>query len=220
MASTSTIKKFIYILDIICLLLAAVIIGFGVYILCTNNPNDVGSMGAYAYIGVGVTTFVVFIFLNFGAIRQNVGCTVTFIVLMVLAILAQAVVIFFMVAGRDSVASNLSNALDTAWEEELKKEGAMSIYEEWFNCCGRASPQDYIVNERMPPPTCFIDHDPNIPQNLIETGCRIKFEDYWINLLNIFNILACILIGLELIVSFIACCLCNSIRNDRRRSYY
>lgn len=34
-------------------------------------------MGAYAYIAIGVATFVVFIFLNVGAIRESVCCTVT-----------------------------------------------------------------------------------------------------------------------------------------------
>lgn len=66
-----------------------------------------------------------------------------------------------------------------------------------FDCCGRASPQDYIVAGRLPPPTCFVGHDASLAENLIESGCRIKFEDYWLELLGIFNILACVLIGLE-----------------------
>ncbi|XP_061400873.1 protein late bloomer [Musca vetustissima] len=201
-------------------LLASVLIGFGAYVICTNDTNDIGTMGAYGYIAIGVATFVVFIFLNVGAIRNNVCCTVTFIILMVLVILAQAVVAFFMLAGKESVASNLANSLDATWERELKEEGAMSIYENWFECCGRASPQDYIVAGRMPPETCFVGHDKSMAENLIESGCRIKFEDYWLELLGIFNILACVLIGLELILSFIACCLCVSIRNERRRTYY
>ncbi|XP_058976350.1 protein late bloomer-like [Musca domestica] len=220
MASKSAVKRFIYIFDILCILLASVLIGFGAYVICTNETNEIGTMGAYGYIAIGVATFVVFIFLNVGAMRDNVCCTVTFIVLMVLIIFAQGVVAFFMIAGRESVASNLANELDATWEKELKNHGAMSIYENWFDCCGRASPQDYIVAGRLPPPTCFVGHDISLPENLIESGCRIKFEDYWLELLGIFNILACVLIGLELILSFIACCLCVSIRNERRRSYY
>ncbi|XP_013098697.2 23 kDa integral membrane protein [Stomoxys calcitrans] len=220
MVSTPAIKKCIYFFDIICLLLAAVLIGFGTYILCTNNTNDVASMGAYGYIAIGVATFVVFIFLNFGAIRENVGCTVTFMVLMVIVILAQSVIVIFMIVGRNSVASNISNTLDATWEEELKNEGAMSIYEEWLVCCGRASPQDYIVSGRLPPSTCFTNGNQNAAEDLIETGCRIKFEDYWRHLLNIFNILGCVLIGLEVLVSVFALRFCISMGNDRRRSYY
>ncbi|XP_073844271.1 tetraspanin 42Ef [Musca autumnalis] len=220
MASKSGIKRFIYLFDIICILLASVLIGFGAYVICNNETNEVGTMGAYGYIAIGVATFVVFIFLNVGAMRDNVCCTVTFVVLMVLVILGQAVVAFFMIAGRESIGSNLANSLDATWDEELKSAGAMSIYENWFNCCGRASPQDYVVAGRLPPSTCFKDHDSTLPENLIESGCRIKFEDYWLELLQVFNILSCVLIGLELILSFIACCLCVSIRNERRRTYY
>lgn len=50
---------------------------------------------------------------------------------MVLIIFAQGVVAFFMIAGRESVASNLANELDATWEKELKNHGAMSIYENW-----------------------------------------------------------------------------------------
>lgn len=220
MTSTSSIKKIIYIFDILCTLLAAVLIGFGIYVLWTYDTNELASTAAYAYIGVGVATFVVFIFLNIGAIRENLCCTITFIVLMIVVILAQIAVAFMLMKGEGEVASNLSNSLDTTWEEEIKSPGAMSIYEDWLDCCGRASPQDYIVNDRLPPQTCFTENNSTIPENLIETGCRVKFENYWLDLLRAFNIIAWILIALEILLSFISCCLCNSIRNDRRRTYY
>lgn len=49
----------------------------------------------------------------------------------------------------------------------------------------------------MPPDTCFQNNDSSVPENLIETGCRIKFEQYWLTLLRAFNIVAWILIALE-----------------------
>ncbi|XP_037941080.1 23 kDa integral membrane protein-like [Teleopsis dalmanni] len=201
-------------------LLALVLISFGIYILCSYDTNEIGSMTAYAYIGIGVATLVIFLLGCLGAIRENVCCTVTFLVFLYVIILAQAAVAFLLIRGENSVASNLANSLDTAWEEELKSPGAMSLYENWFDCCGRASPQDYIVNERLPPATCFKNNDNTKTENLITNGCRIEFENYWIDLLHIFNILAWIMIALEFISSIIACCLCNSIRNDNRRAYF
>ncbi|TMW39319.1 hypothetical protein DOY81_015601, partial [Sarcophaga bullata] len=107
----------------------------------------------------------------------------------------QVATAFLLTKGADDVASNLSNTLDASWEDELKNPGAMSQYENWLKCCGRASPQDYIVNERLPPDTCFENHDSSIPKNLIEVGCRTKFEKYLFNLLNAFNIVAWVLIA-------------------------
>lgn len=66
-----------------------------------------------------------------------------------------------------------------------------------LGCCGRASPHDYIVNDRMPPMTCFKNGDNTKSENLIGIGCRIMFENYWLDLLRAFNIIACVMIALE-----------------------
>ncbi|XP_036330524.1 protein late bloomer isoform X2 [Rhagoletis pomonella] len=177
-------------------------------------------MAAYAYIGLGVATVVIFLLGLLGAVRESVCCTVTFITLLWIVIIAQIAVAFLLIKGESTVASHLSNAVDKAWEEELTSPGAMSQYENWFECCGRASPHDYIVNDRLPPSTCFKQNDATKSENLIATGCRIQFENYWLSLLRVFNIIACVMIALELIGSVVSCCLCNSIRNDHRRSFY
>lgn len=66
-----------------------------------------------------------------------------------------------------------------------------------FECCGRASPQDYIVNDRLPPATCFANGDSKVVENLIAIGCRAKVEHFVTDLLHIFNCLAWVLIVLE-----------------------
>ncbi|TMW43539.1 hypothetical protein DOY81_011381 [Sarcophaga bullata] len=141
-------------------MLAAVLISFGIYLLLTYENNELAAPAVYAYIGIGVSIYVVLLFLTIGAVRENVCCTITFIVLMIVVILCQVATAFLLTKGADDVASNLSNTLDASWEDELKNPGAMSQYENWLKCCGRASPQDYIVNERLPPDTCFENHDP------------------------------------------------------------
>ncbi|XP_004533454.1 23 kDa integral membrane protein isoform X1 [Ceratitis capitata] len=220
MTSTSTIKKVSFFIGVICSLLALVLIAFGVYVLASYRVNEVGTMAAYSYIIIGVGTLVVFLLGFFGAARENVCCTVGFIVFLWVVIIGQIAITFLLVRSEDTAASHLSNVLDVAWEEELSSPGAMSLYETWLGCCGRASPHDYIVNDRMPPLTCFKNGDNSKSENLIGTGCRIVFENYWLNLLRVFNIIAGVLIALELIGSMISCCLCNSIRNDHRRSRY
>lgn len=220
MTSTSTIKKFTFVFDVICALLALVLIAFGIYLLSSYDVNEIGAMAAYAYIGLGVATVVIFLLGLLGAVRESVCCTVTFITLLWIVIIAQIAVAFLLLKGEGTVASHLSNTVDKAWDEELTSPGAMSLYETWFDCCGRASPHDYIVNDRLPPATCFRNNDTTKSENLIANGCRIEFENYWLNLLRIFNIIACVMIGLELIGSVVSCCLCNSIRNDHRRSLY
>lgn len=220
MPSTSATKKIVLVFDLLCVLLALVLISFGIYILCTYDTNTVGASAAYAYIGVGVATIVIFLLGCLGALRENVCCTVTFIVLVCIVMIAQLVVVAILVYKENDIGSNLAITIDEAWEEELESAGAMSIYESWLNCCGRASPQDYIVNDRVPPNTCFKNTDVARPDDLILNGCRVAFENYWTNLLHIFNILAFVMIGMEFLRTIISCCLCNSIRNDSRRSYF
>lgn len=220
MTSTSTIKKFTILFGILCSLLALVLIAFGIYVLSSYRVNEVGALAAYSYIGLGVATIVVFLLGIFGAARESVCCTITFITFLWIVMIGQIAVTFLLLRGEHTAASHLSNNLDVAWEEELNSPGAMSLYENWLGCCGRASPHDYIVNDRMPPMTCFKNGDNTKSENLIGIGCRIMFENYWLDLLRAFNIIACVMIALEFLGSVISCCLCNSIRNDHRRSYY
>ncbi|EDW08620.1 protein late bloomer [Drosophila mojavensis] len=220
MASTSGYKVFAYALHILCTLLALVLISFGIYILVSYDTNEVGCWTAYAYIGIGAAAIIIFLWGYLSAWREHVCCTVTFITILCVVIIIQLAVLFVLTKGENTAASNLANSLETTWEEELNSPGAMSLYENWFQCCGRGSPQDYIVNERLPPATCFRDHDKSKSENLIHRGCRIEFENYWRHLLSIFNIMGWLLVAVELILSFVSCGLCNSIRNDHRRSYY
>ncbi|XP_016957889.1 23 kDa integral membrane protein [Drosophila biarmipes] len=220
MASTSSVKLIVYALDVLCTLLALVLISFGIYVVVSYDLNEIGKSSAYAYVGLGVAALVVVLWGYLSAWRENVCCTVTFIVFLCLVIIAQFAVVYVLITQEKAVASNLANALEATWEEELNSPGAMSLYQNWFQCCGRGSPQDYIVNERLPPDTCFRGHDKSKPENLIHTGCRVEFENYWSHLTHIFNILALVLIAVELLLSVISCRLCNSIRNDARRSYF
>ncbi|KAH8372771.1 hypothetical protein KR009_004622 [Drosophila setifemur] len=220
MASTSSLKVVVFALDILCTLLALVLISFGIYVMVSYDLNQIGALSAYAYVGLGLTALIIVLWGYLSAWRENVCCTVTFIVLLCLVIIAQIAIVILLFSQEKMVASNLANALESTWEEELNSPGAMSLYQNWFQCCGRGSPQDYIVNERLPPETCFRKHDKTKPENLIHTGCRVEFENYWLYLIFIFNIIGCILIGVELMLAFISCGLCNSIRNDARRSYF
>ncbi|KAM8711867.1 hypothetical protein ACLKA7_012383 [Drosophila subpalustris] len=220
MASTSGLKIFAYALHIICSLLALVLISFGAYVLMSYDVNEIAFWTASAYIGIGAAAILIFLWGYLAAWREHVCCTVTFLSLLYLIIIAQAVVLFVLTHRENTAASNLANSLEATWEQELDSPGAMSLYENWFQCCGRGSPQDYIVNERLPPQTCFLNHDKSNPDNLIHTGCRLAFENYWEHLLMIFNILGWVLVAVELLLSIVSCGLCNSIRNDHRRSYY
>ncbi|EDW89125.1 23 kDa integral membrane protein [Drosophila yakuba] len=220
MASTSSVKLIVYALDILCTLLALVLISFGLYVVVSYNLNEIGQLSAYSYVGLGVAALLIVLWGYLSAWRENVCCTVTFIIFLCLVIIAQFAIVYMLVTHDKWMASNLANALEATWEEELNSPGAMSLYQNWFHCCGRGSPQDYIVNERLPPDTCFRNHDKSKPENLIHTGCRVEFENYWLHLNNVFNILALVLIGFELLLSVISCRLCNSIRNDARRSYF
>ncbi|EDW01552.1 protein late bloomer [Drosophila grimshawi] len=219
MASTTAYKILAYSLQVLCTLLALVLISFGVYIM-SYETNEIGNIVSVFYIGFGTAAIIMLLWGYLSAWRENVCCTVSFITILYVVIIVQLAGLCLLAQKESTAASNLANSLEATWEEELNSPGAMSLYENWFQCCGRGSPQDYIVNERLPPATCFRDHDRSKADNLIHTGCRVEFENYWQNLLGIFNIIGWVLVAVELILSFVSCGLCNSIRNDRRRTYY
>ncbi|KAH8320790.1 hypothetical protein KR067_009976 [Drosophila pandora] len=220
MTSTSRMKVLVFGLDILCTLLALVLISFGTYVVVSYDLNAAGSLSASAYLGVGVSALVIVFWGYLSAWRENVCCTVTFIALLCLVFIAQFAVVSLLFYHGEGVASNLSNPLDIAWEKELDSPGAMSLYENWFQCCGRSSPVDYIISGRLPPDTCFRNHDKTALDKVFKIGCRVEFENYWLNLLYIFNGLAGVLINVELLLGVLSCFLCNKIRNDARRNYY
>lgn len=127
------------------------LISFGIYVVVSYDLNQVGSLSAYAYVGLGVTALAIVLWGYLSAWRENVCCTVTvsfhthkwtlvsnyslfywqFIVLLCLVIVAQFAVVFLLFSFNESVASNLSHPLEATWEEELNSPGAMSLYENW-----------------------------------------------------------------------------------------
>ncbi|XP_017093407.2 protein late bloomer-like [Drosophila bipectinata] len=215
---STTIHKYVVLgLQTLATLLALVLISFGIYVVVSYDLDEVGSLSAYAYVGLGVSAVVIVFCGYFSARQEKLCCSVTLTVLLGLVIVAQAVAVYLLFYRHDNIASHLSNPLEATWKEELKSPGAMSLYQNRFQCCGRSSPQDYIVNDRLPPDTCFRDHDKTKPENLLDSGCRVEFENYWLKLLTIFNVLACVLIGVELSLSVISC---YTMRNDARRTYY
>jgi len=56
-----------------------------------------------------------------------------FIVFLCLVIIAQFAVVYVLITQEKAVASNLANALEATWEEELNSPGAMSLYQNWVS---------------------------------------------------------------------------------------
>ncbi|XP_060654921.1 protein late bloomer [Drosophila nasuta] len=220
MASTSSLKVLAYALHILCTLLALVLIGFSAYVVISYDLTDKSKFIAACYAFVGGAALILVLWGYLAAWREHVCCTVTFAVLLFLIILVQTLILYVATTKVNDSASEFAHSLEVTWEQELDSPGAMSLYENWFQCCGRGSPQDYVVNERLPPASCFRNHDQENPDNLIHKGCRIEFENYWVHLLHIFNIIGWVLVAVEVLLIFVSCSLCNSIRNVSRRTYF
>jgi len=56
-----------------------------------------------------------------------------FIIFLCLVIIAQFAVVYLLITQEKTVASNLANALEATWEEELNSPGAMSLYQNWVS---------------------------------------------------------------------------------------
>lgn len=64
--------------------------------------------------------------------------------------------------------------VDKAWETN-----AMDEVQRKHECCGKISPNDYILLNQAVPSSCFADEDPSNDSNLFNEGCKDKLQHYY-----------------------------------------
>lgn len=64
--------------------------------------------------------------------------------------------------------------VDKAWETN-----AMDEVQRKHECCGKISPNDYILLNQAVPSSCFVDQDPSKDSNLFNEGCKDKLQHYY-----------------------------------------
>lgn len=91
-----------------------------------------------------------------------------------------------------------------------------------FKCCGNDGPWDYknvvfpkscCPSEKLVGQTCVLSQSYN-------TGCKATFHSFWSKNIEIIKFAGLGIALIEFVGVVFACCLANSIRNERRRAHY
>lgn len=91
-----------------------------------------------------------------------------------------------------------------------------------FKCCGNDGPLDY-KNVVFPPSCCPNDnlvHNTCAITQSYNTGCKSVFHAFWSKNIEIIKFAGLGIALVEFVGLVFACCLANSIRNERRRARY
>ncbi|KAM7346054.1 late bloomer [Cochliomyia hominivorax] len=167
------------------------------------------SIGYYTTLSVCVIFAILGIY---AAIRESVCLTATCAVfLLALTLINIAIAII----GTNSGEHDGFEVVNKAWETNT-----MDDLQIKHNCCGKASPNDYVIIGQLMPPSCYEDQDSSDVKKLFEEGCTIKLIKYYENEANYFAILSWICVAFEFFGFLLAVFLVINFRNTQRRMQF
>ncbi|XP_037941079.1 tetraspanin-9-like [Teleopsis dalmanni] len=195
----------LYIFNFLCALFGVILIWFGVWLCNTVNGEnertiDLGEnlLGALIIL-LGVVVFLISIFGFVGIYMKSRKMLICFAVIMVLLLIIQLVLLSLSyTAASEGMPSELKQGFDELWDKHDFDNSTLSSYEQWLQCCGKNSAEDYILLDKFPPSSCCKDRDCTNIMNLYVVGCERKFRDYVKEKTRNFNIISWLLILIEI----------------------
>lgn len=97
--------------------------------------------------------------------------------------------------GQTGIRSGV-DTINAAWEAN-----AMDEIQREHECCGKVSPNDYIMLHKAMPASCYIEQDVSKDSNLFHEGCKDKLQRYYENESYHFAIVSWSLIAFEVSTS-------------------
>uniref|UniRef100_T1PJU0 Tetraspanin n=1 Tax=Musca domestica TaxID=7370 RepID=T1PJU0_MUSDO len=224
--SKRTYKIIVIILNVICAILGSVLTWFGswLYKSIDDEKFDHGEkLASIVIMTLGGVLIFTAIYGTLATVFELSNMLISFAVLLIALLVMQIVLVSISyTALNNGVSKRLEKGFDELWDPlHLKPSENLSFYEEWLQCCGKNSPEDYYLLDKYPPTSCCKDHNCIKIHNLYKDGCADKYRDYVKSKVENFNILSWVIIATEFIGSIFSCLLIDSIRNyrDLRRFY-
>ncbi|XP_037941085.1 protein late bloomer-like [Teleopsis dalmanni] len=187
------------------------LLGLGAIGWIANNPDNLSremAIGAY----VVCSLIVLFSFLGcFAAIKESVCLTALCAVfLLILAILQIISTYSDMVEykRRDGI-------VDQAWNRN-----EMDALQTDHQCCGKDSPQDYILLNKSVPASCYVNGNTADENYMYTVGCSVKLQSYYQHNDIRFLVVSWILIAFEILGFLLAVFLVINFRNKQRRMQF
>ncbi|XP_013098678.1 23 kDa integral membrane protein [Stomoxys calcitrans] len=218
--STRTYKFIVMSINVICAILGSLLIWFGAWLYQSvedakfDHGEELASIVIMTLGAVLICTAIYgSVVTVLGHINMLIGYAVVLIVLLVIQIILVSI---SYTALNNGVSEKLQQGFDELWDPLHRgPSAALSFYEEWLQCCGRNSPEDYYLLDKFPTNSCCKDHNCIKIFNLYKDGCEDKFRDYVKVKVYNFNLLSWVIIVTEFVGSIFACLLIDSIRNYR-----
>lgn len=186
-------KYFLFLFNLLFLILGAVILGFGIWILADKTSfiavlqiSPSLKTGAYILIGVGALTMLMGFLGCLGAvneIRCLLGLYFTCLMIILLAQIAAALVIYFQKETLKVELSNIVSALikdyDPAEEDQRNLRDAWDYVQKQIACCGWNGAKEWENNEILKNKS-YIEYPcscSNRSKNLVEGGGFCSVEE-------------------------------------------
>lgn len=113
----------------------------------------------------------------------------------VLLILSQLLFLSMASHGtKDGISGSINEGFERLWEAERNESGALAYYENWLQCCGVNSHEDYWIIHHAIPSSCCLEKNCADKSRVYEAGCKAKFVEYLDDKLLVFKIVCWLLI--------------------------
>ncbi|XP_065368328.1 tetraspanin-9 [Calliphora vicina] len=218
----TTIKHILLLLNFIFTVLGLILIGFGIFILISGAENKIDhgeNVAGGVIITLGAVILIITIFGCLAAIHESKRKLIIYVLVLTVLILIQLLLTSMASHGtQDGLSGSVKQGFDELWLLENKEPGALAYYEDWLQCCGVNSTEDYRQIKHEIPKTCCKEHNCAITENLYKEGCQLKFEEYLSDKMLTFSIVNSLLIVGEIIAAIFGWLLYSSLKNESRRS--
>ncbi|KAF7703408.1 CD82 molecule a [Silurus meridionalis] len=240
----SVTKYFLFLFNFLFFVFGALIMGFGLWILLDNQSfiailqedSSELKVGSYIVIGIGAFTMVMGFVGCLGAIyeiRCLLGLYFTLLLLILIAQVVAAVLIFFQRDVLRSSASNVVTKIVESYQGQNKTaEHAWDYIQMSMNCCGWTGPDDWrknpvIKNSSYTLYPCSCRNVSTSPENVTDgsfcespdwptysTGCVFSVESW---LFTNYGVILGICLGvavIELLAMILSMGLCKSVHQE------
>ncbi|KAH8372772.1 hypothetical protein KR009_004639 [Drosophila setifemur] len=217
-----TVKHLLLLLNFVFSVLGLALIVFGIFFLISaaEKTASIGeNVAGILIIGLGVVILIIAIFGCLASMHEEPVKLLIYVGTLVLLILTQ--LLFLSIAShgtKDGISGSINEGFERLWHEERNETGALVYYENWLQCCGVNSSEDYWIIHHAIPPSCCLDNKCIDQSNVYKTGCKAKFVEYLNDKLLVFKIVCWMLVIGEAVAAVFGWLLYSSVKNQSRRN--
>lgn len=220
--AATTVKHVLLLLNFVFSVLGLALIGFGIFFLISAAENAVSigeNVAGGLIIGLGVVILIIAIFGCLAAIHEAPVRLLIYVGAVVLLILSQLLFLSMASHGtKDGISGSINEGFERLWEAERNESGALAYYENWLQCCGVNSHEDYWIIHHAIPSSCCLEKNCADKSRVYKAGCKAKFVEYLDDKLLVFKIVCWLLIVGEVVGAVFGWMLYSSVKNQSRRN--